>query len=362
MTVLRPRQRAKKRKHKNLSFPVNTKEWKHVATIFDKMNSTKSSILTQSRHAISPYLPPPILNLIKNIDSNPHVRTYVEHEPSMCIMVALVAVYFLSKIARFLTVKKKAVEGLDADDPEGQVLSNIQGGVYTDSVILFGVCGGGKTVLFHKLTHESQLQEIQTVTSLKANVKVTDEGIRIIDYPGHITLSTKLPSLLMPSNNSSSSRDTRALLIVDSTKPLTDTASYLYQNLLTNSQLIHAWRNTNRTMNVLVVCNKNDAPGAKNWRRIKIQLRTEIDKLIKISSSMSNGGYLNDENRADKHFELIGKSIDLDDLNKNGISNIKLSFVEASCVNGNRIREVKEFVNKGEIKLENDSSATKSKR
>jgi hypothetical protein len=77
---------------------------------------------------------------------------------------------------------------------------------------------------------------------------------------------------------------------------------------------------------------------------------------------MSNGGYLNDENRADKHFELIGKSIDLDDLNKNGISNIKLSFVEASCVNGNRIREVKEFVNKGEIKLENDSSATKSKR
>lgn len=329
------------------------------------MNSTATPFLTQTRHAISPYLPPPILNLIKSIDSNPRIRTYVEHEPSMCIVVALVIIYFLSMIVRFSTVKKKAVVGLDADDPERQVLSNIQSGDYTDSIILFGVCGGGKSVLFNKLSNESQPQAIQTVTSLKANVKVIDDGIRIIDYPGHITLSTKLPSLLMP-GNSSSSGNTRALLVVDSTKPLTDTASYLFQNVLTNSQLIRAWRNTNRTMKILIVCNKNDAPGAKNWRRIKIQLRTELDKLIKISSSMTNvqnesdGGYVNDENRTNERFELVGKSIDLDDLSKNGILNITLSFVETSCVNGEKgIREVKEFINKGEIMLQNNSGANK---
>lgn len=315
------------------------------------MNSTTSSTLTQIRLVISPYLPPPILNLIKSIDSNPRVRTYVEHEPSMCIVMALVAIYFLSMIARFITVKKKAVEGLDADDPEGQVLSNIQRGEYKDSVVLFGVCGSGKSVLFNKLANDGQSQEIQTVTSLKANVKVTDGGIRIVDYPGHITLSAKLPSLLMP-DSSSSSGDTRALLVVDSTKPIVETASYLYQNVLTNLQLIRAWQNANKTLNVLVVCNKSDVPGAKNWRRIKIQLRTEIDKLMIISSSINNGmdnsdgRNLNDENHVNERFELIGKSIDLDDLSHNGVSNIKLSFVEVSCVNRNGINEVHAFIHK----------------
>lgn len=318
-------------------------------------------MLTHLREALTPYMPPPILALIKKIDENPLVLRYVTHEPSMLILISLVFFYMSSLIIKTFISRQNVLQDLDADEPEGRVLSNVQNEGFKDSVILMGTCGVGKSVLFQKLVATenvdgSQPKVIPTVTSLKANIRVTRDGIRIIDYPGHATLSTKLPSLLLPPSNRSLG-DVRVVLVVDSTKSLTETAYYLYHNLLANVMLVNAWKSANRELQILVVCNKNDELGAKNWRRMKIQLRTELEKLKNISSSLSKGGLsstsenlLSDESdTTGEHFEMSGKSIDLDDLRNNGINNMKLHFISASNKNGDGISLIRTFVQSGEV-------------
>lgn len=327
--------------------------------IIDQPTIGAYSALAHAREFIAPYLPPPVLSLIQTIDTHPQITKYVEHEPFMTILSALVAIYIFKIVIKFISFRGKAVEGLDNDEPEKSVLSNLKDEQFEDSVILFGPCATGKSLLFHQLTKtpDGKDAQIQTVMSLKANVKVVD-NLRIVDYPGHVTLSSKLASLLLPQNTT-----TRAILVVDSTKSLSDAAIILYKSVLTNSSLINAWRKAGKELNILVVCNKHDARGAKNWRRVKIQLRSELDKLKKIASSLEKGEEhkLEGDDDVTERFELSGKGIDLDDLSKNGLDMLKLNFASLSAKNGDGMDEFKAFVENGEV-LTNDSSILKSRR
>lgn len=325
------------------------------------MEQASQSLLTQTRQWISPYLPPPVLSLIQSIDTNPQITKYVNHEPSMSILVALVSLYILSHIIKFLSFRGKAIEGLDYE-PEGNVLSNLNDEQYQDSVILFGPCGSGKSLLFHQLavvtvTDNDKEKSIQTVMSLKANVKVID-GVRIVDYPGHITLSNKLPSLLLPDGKGS----IRAVFVVDSTKPLSEAGALCFKSILTNPSFVNAWSKAKEEIKIMVVCNKSDETGSKNWRRIKIQLRTELDKLQKIANSVGKGdGALSGDEDGEESFALSGKAIDLDDLSKNGVDMVTLNFMSLSCVSGDGMDELKAFVNKGDV-LADNSTILKSRR
>ena len=333
--------------------------------------------LTNVRLTISPYLSPPILNLIKTIDSNAQIQQIIPHnEPSMVMLTTILCLYLLKVLARITSQvigNSDAIEGLDTDAPEDLVLSSnvVKKDSYTDSVVLFGPEHGGKSVLFHTLTNptEGSTTIPDAVLSLKANMTiVTPEkveesskkaSVRLVDYPGHITLSSQLPSLLHPSK--SKTVVTRAILVLDATKPVSSAASLLYTLILTNAPLMKSWEDSEKVLLILVACHKADAPNAKNWRRIKIQLRSELDKLKKIAHEVSNasgGDSLGRE--TDKKLELVGKAIDLEDLNKNGLPMVKLSFVSTSCRNGEGMKEIKAFVEKGDIPQ--NTSALKSNK
>lgn len=322
-------------------------------------------LLTELRGIISPFLPPPVLNLIHNVDTNEQINQFIKHEPSMKILVASLSLYILYIITSSLFSfegKRKAVKGLVDDEPEGNVLSNLSNDkLYKDSVILFGPCHSGKSVLFNRLVNEKM---VETVTSLKANVEIVD-GVRIVDYPGHITLSAKLPSLMVPATNGKqSSGAIRALLVVDSTKPLSGAGEILYNSILTNSSFVNEWKKTKEGsfIHIMVVCNKSDATGSKNWRRVKIQLRSELEKLKKIScdSKDKENDLEGDERIEDSRVDLSGK-IDFDDLSKNGVQNVKLSFMSLSCLNEKGMDEIRAFVKSGEVVTDN-SSILKSRK
>ena len=83
-----------------------------------------------------------------------------------------------------------------------------------------------------------------------------------MDYPGHAALSA------LPSETLSSSR---ILLLLDATLPAASAAEIFLQLLLETSQ----------KPTVLVLCHQSDKPGAKNAKRLRLQLRTEVERLLK---------------------------------------------------------------------------------
>ncbi len=363
----------------------------YVSTSNNEFARSPPTLTTQARHVISPYLPPPMLIAMKSIDSNTNIKALIGDEASMTIFAAFFTIIIFGKSMKFLSFLSsgKAVEGLDDDEPEGHVLSELdkdkdsnglnggKRGPYDDSVVLFGPSHAGKTCLFHTLLSEStdsgDKKMPNTVMSLKADVSMVSKGrkgdndagsdsVRLIDYPGHVTLSSQLPQLLYPNSNSGK---VRGLLVVDSTKSVSDAAMLLYNTVMINGALLDAWEMKNKTLHIMVVCNKVDVNGAKNWRRIKLQLRTELEKLKKISSTVSSADAKvleeNSLNKEDKR-QLLGKGIDLDDLSKNGLSQIKVSFLSFSCLNCDGLEALNAFVKSGDVLTDNSSVLSRRKR
>jgi len=84
--------------------------------------------------------------------------------------------------------------------------------------------------------------------------------------------------------------------------------------------------------------------------------------LKKISSSVNTDNSDNIGGDSVSHrIDLLGKNVDLDNLTKNGIQNVKLSFMSLSCVNGKGMDELKAFIKSGEVLMDN-SSILKSRR
>jgi signal recognition particle receptor subunit beta len=194
--------------------------------------------------------------------------------------------------------------------------------------------------------------------------------IRLVDYPGHKTLFAKLLGLLLPttwngsgSGSGSSSGNIRALLVVDSTKSVGEAAWILYK-ILTHGKFVQEWNDkttttttTNRKksndkggLQIMVVCNKSDESNAKNWRRIKIQLRNELEALRKVSTCcVVSAAAAAAADHDEEEFLLTGKSIDLDDLSKNGVKGVKLSFMSYSAKTGNGWKDLCDFVMSGTL-------------
>ena len=217
-----------------------------------------------------------------------------------------------------------------------------------------------QSVLFHSLLDPSATEMSMTIMSLKANASILrrkdsetqDEAntkeadpVQIVDYPGHIALSTHLETLFYPKSNGNSTT-IRGVLVVDSTKSLTDAASLLYNTILTNVDLLQKWelayKQDGAVLQIMVACSKSDVTNSKNWRRVKIQLRTELEKLRKIASSVDSTDV--------GSFTLTGKAIDLDDLGKSGLPFIKLSFQSLTCVGKKEgLDTLTAFITRGQI-------------
>jgi signal recognition particle receptor subunit beta len=177
--------------------------------------------------------------------------------------------------------------------------------------------GSGKTTLLHRLFCQNEREPPMTVTSLVANAiylpknNTNHDGIvRIIDYPGHPSLASQFTQLLLPTTTS------RVIFTIDTTQPVTEAVSLLYSSILINSPVRKSWRD--QQLDILVTCTKTDLKGSKNYKRIKIQLRNELERLRKVDSVVShpNG----------EDWTLNGKNIDLDNLGED--VPIRLYFVE----------------------------------
>ncbi|KAL7530295.1 hypothetical protein ACHAWF_003324 [Thalassiosira exigua] len=323
------------------------------------------AILTVIRKSSAPYLPPPLLRFLHVTDAYFHrhheslINDYCSDEPSMAILSALFLAYIVcrsiqgmwasttTRSTAHLAGHEDTVLGGLAKAKVGRGVSKQRGNQdsggydpppFRETVVLCGASNSGKTALLHYLCHgmekENAWDPPMTVTSLSANVgyvcpwegtheddKSGADAIRIIDYPGHPSLSSELTSMLFPSATA------RLVFAMDSTQPVAVGAALLYQSILTHSKVRESWKNEGKKLVILVVCTKNDAKGAKNYKRMKIQLRNELDKMRKVDLAIKDGSSLGGENGSLKAtLNVKGKSIDLDNL---GDVPASLHFIES---------------------------------
>ncbi|KAF6777605.1 hypothetical protein AHF37_02714 [Paragonimus kellicotti] len=136
------------------------------------------------------------------------------------------------------------------------------------SVLLLGICEAGKTSLFTKLIHNT---DIVSYTSLKENCgayKTEKQSLNIIDIPGH----EKVRYECFRKYKS----DLRALIFMIDSKniqiELKDVAEFMY-NVLTDPQIAYGRHK------VLIVCNKQDCTLAKGSVVIRSLLEKELNTL-----------------------------------------------------------------------------------
>ena len=342
--------------------------------------TTPRIVLRNVRLSAAPYLPPPVLSAIHITDSYLHVNhasfssTYCYSEPSVSILSAVFSAYVILRLMQGLqywwtSTTKRSTAHLSGE--EDAVLSGLSQKsnkttdnksaqdddvpLFDETVVFCGASGAGKTVLLHCLCNENDggsCMPPMTATSLVANVayistrdsadvdsKNETASVRLVDYPGHPSLSTKLTSLLLPDQTA------RVVFTIDATKPVTDGVAILYKFILTNNQVRSAWKASGKKLSILIVCTKEDDKKAKNHKRMKIQIRNELDRLRKVDSAMEDVT----GNGSTPMSIAKGKAIDLDNL---GPDMPELHFVETGLGmndDKNGLKTVRDFVRTGEI-------------
>lgn len=267
----------------------------------EKRLSTPPLITATARKFLSPYLPPPVVVAIHEVDKR--LEPYIGREASMNLLATVLAgmfVMYLVQISingRHRSPRRAWADEQDEEEEGGP--SAWRAAVdYGTTMILCGPSGGGKTTLFYQLCPEAlpigqSLNGLLTLTSLRPNLglapnkatsKHHDDGkqntqppIRFIDYPGHMSLHDDVFINWLFPKSSSSSAATRVILVVDATQRVNAAAQALYRLLELAGKRQQPSSQSPR-LEILIACHKADAPQAKNWRRIKLQMRTELER------------------------------------------------------------------------------------
>ncbi|KAL8154609.1 uncharacterized protein LOC141659745 isoform X1 [Apium graveolens] len=154
----------------------------------------------------------------------------------------------------------------------------------SNTIVLTGLSGSGKTVLFYQLRDGSTHQG--TVTSMEPNEgsfvlhsettkclsfchlqKGKTRPVHLVDVPGHSRLQTKLDDFLPQAAG--------VVFVVDAVEFLPKSravSEYLY-DILTKASVVK------KNIPVLILCNKVDKVTAHTKEFIRKQLEKEIDKL-----------------------------------------------------------------------------------
>ncbi|MCL7038749.1 hypothetical protein MKW94_015009 [Papaver nudicaule] len=143
----------------------------------------------------------------------------------------------------------------------------------SDTILVAGLSGSGKTVLFYQLRDGSAHQG--TVTSMDPNEGTfvlhseSSEKVKVcvVDVPGHSRLRPKLDEYLPQAAG--------LVFVVDALDFLPNcraAAEYLFE-ILTKATVVK------KKVPVLIVCNKTDKVTAHTKEFIRKQLEKEIDKL-----------------------------------------------------------------------------------
>ncbi|KAI3435203.1 Signal recognition particle receptor subunit beta [Psidium guajava] len=161
----------------------------------------------------------------------------------------------------------------------------------SNTIVLTGLGGSGKTVLFYQLQDGSSHQG--TVTSMEPNEgtfilhsEISKKGkirpVHVIDVPGHSRLRPKLDEVLPLAAG--------IVFVVDALDflPNCRTASEYLYDILTNASVVK------KKIPFLVLCNKTDKVTAHTKEFIRKQLEKELDKLRASRSAISAADIAND--------------------------------------------------------------------
>jgi len=272
-------------------------------------------------------LPPPVIKAIQELD--PRLEPHVGPEGSVNIFGSLLLAWLLYQLVRTVLggggggggsgsgIKNKNT-AIQEDDRDKDILpSNADTSrPFDGTVLLCGPSLAGKTSLFYRLLQQrgddddisiSNSSSMGTVRSIKSNTgflettqtkntTTTTTTLRILDTPGHWGPQKLLRAVPLQDVK-------RLVVVVDSTQPVAPAADYLYAILKSrNNNNNH---NNNNNDNVLITCHKSDHAKAKNARRIKLQLRSELIRLSKLdvdvgdTNNNNNNNNNNDENDLD---------------------------------------------------------------
>ncbi|PRQ19625.1 putative signal recognition particle receptor, beta subunit, small GTPase superfamily, ARF type [Rosa chinensis] len=160
-----------------------------------------------------------------------------------------------------------------------------------NTILLSGLSGSGKTILFYQLRDGSAHQG--TVTSMEPNEgtfvlnsEKSKNGklkpVHLVDVPGHSRLRPKLDEFLPQAAG--------IVFVVDALEFLPNlraVSEYLY-DLLTKASVVK------KKIPILILCNKTDKVTAHSKEFIRKQLEKEIDKLRASRSAISTADIAND--------------------------------------------------------------------
>ncbi|KAK8998018.1 hypothetical protein V6N11_012551 [Hibiscus sabdariffa] len=161
----------------------------------------------------------------------------------------------------------------------------------SNTIVLTGLSGSGKTVLYYVLRDGSSHQG--TVTSMEpnegtftlnseSNKKGKIKPVHLVDVPGHSRLRPKLDDFLPQAAG--------IVFVVDAVEFLPNCSSvseYLY-DILTKASVVK------KKIPVLICCNKSDKVTAHTKEFIRKQLEKEIEKLRASRSAISAADISND--------------------------------------------------------------------
>ncbi|KAG9145383.1 hypothetical protein Leryth_008303 [Lithospermum erythrorhizon] len=161
----------------------------------------------------------------------------------------------------------------------------------SNTIVLTGLSGSGKTMLYYQLRDGSTHQG--TVTSMEPNEgtfvlhsETTQKGkikpVHVVDVPGHSRLRSKLDEFLPQS--------AAIVFVVDAVEFLPHcraASEYLY-DILTKASMIK------RKIPLLLLCNKVDKVTAHTKEFIRKQMEKEIDKLRASRTTVSAADIANE--------------------------------------------------------------------
>uniref|UniRef100_A0A6J0T7G6 Signal recognition particle receptor subunit beta n=1 Tax=Pogona vitticeps TaxID=103695 RepID=A0A6J0T7G6_9SAUR len=184
------------------------------------------------------------------------------------------------------------------------------------AVLLLGLCGSGKTLLFVRLLTGNFRNTQTSITDSSASYRVKNDkstNVTLIDLPGHESLRLQLLDRFKAA--------ARAIVfVVDSVafqREMKDVAEFLYQILIDNIVLKNA-------PPLLVACNKQDVTMAKSSKLIQQQLERELNTL-RVTLSAAPSTMDSSSSGSASQLGKKGKEFDFSQLP------MKVEFVECSA-------------------------------
>lgn len=247
---------------------------------------------TKLRENLTPFLPPPVIKAIQEID--PRLEHIVGPEASISIVGSLLFAWLLYRLAKiFFSSGSSLGDGtrnsaIQEDDRDKDILPSDAKASrpFDETVLLCGPSLAGKTSIFYGLlqrgnsdsSSKSNGAKMGTVRSIKSNtgfLESSEKVVRILDTPGHWGPDKLLGVVGLEDVD-------RLVIVVDSSQPVPPAADYLYAVL--KSTISNDSNSAACTPTLLIACHKSDHTKAKNTRRIKLQLRSELIRLGKLDT------------------------------------------------------------------------------